>query len=159
MPQVNSKGFITLDAQGTETATYTRIAEVLSRDNTNNPASLTVGNESVPLTEESATLLAATARMLAEGKQVTIATTESELSTFDAAKLLGVSRQHLIQLCDAGKLPYRREGTHRRLALEDVLAYRTRRNGERMRKHGEMVRSAIEAGEYDLDITKEEASF
>ena len=161
MPRIklNGKGVVTLDAQLADKASFARIAELLTRDDASTPASLVTGDESIQLTAGSAAFLAVAAKMLADGKQVTVATTEAELSTFEAAKLLGVSRQYLVQLCDGGKLPFRREGTHRRLALDDVLEYRTQRNEERMRKHGEMVRAAVDAGEYDLDITVEEASF
>ena len=42
------------------------------------------------------------------------------LTTGKAAKLLGVSRQHVVDLCDSGELPAVRVGAHRRIALRDV---------------------------------------
>jgi len=38
-----------------------------------------------------------------------------------------------IKLLDRGEMPYRREETHRRIALEDVLVYRNRRSAKRRR--------------------------
>jgi len=43
-----------------------------------------------------------------------------ELTTTEAARLAGVSRQHLVALCDDGRLPYRKVGSHRRLRRGDV---------------------------------------
>lgn len=45
------------------------------------------------------------------------------LTTGEAAKLLGCSRQHVVDLCDEGKLPYQTTGTHRRVLRQDLDAY------------------------------------
>jgi excisionase family DNA binding protein len=42
------------------------------------------------------------------------------LSTGEAAALLGVSRQHVVDLCDAGDLPSTWAGKHRRIRRADV---------------------------------------
>ncbi|BCJ73317.1 transcriptional regulator [Catellatospora sp. IY07-71] len=44
------------------------------------------------------------------------------LTTTEAAALLRSSRQHVVDLCERGVLPFVRVGTHRRLARADVLA-------------------------------------
>lgn len=44
------------------------------------------------------------------------------LSTGEAAAVLGVSRQHVADLCDEGFLPHSRVGKHRRLLRRDVEA-------------------------------------
>lgn len=60
------------------------------------------------------------------GQAVTVLPTEQALSTFEAAKLLGVSRPFLISnLLEAGKIPFHRIGNHRRIAISDLLAYQT----------------------------------
>ena len=47
-------------------------------------------------------------------------TGEQLLSTGEAASLLGVSRQHIVDLCEAGSLPYVWAGKHRRIRRRDV---------------------------------------
>jgi len=47
------------------------------------------------------------------------------LTTGEAASLLGTSRQHVVDLCNAGNLPYRVAGKHRRISRHDVEALRT----------------------------------
>jgi hypothetical protein len=70
--------------------------------------------------------------LAAEGKHARVVVIEDEISTSDAARLLGVSRPHLIGLLDAGQLPYRktsdRPSAHRYLKTDDVLDYRRRRS-------------------------------
>lgn len=42
------------------------------------------------------------------------------LTTGQAAEILGTSRQHVVDLCTTGRLPYTTVGTHRRVARHDV---------------------------------------
>ena len=65
--------------------------------------------------------------VLRRGLSVTVSPTSQTLTTQQAADLLGISRPTLIKALDAGKLPFHRAGSHRRLALVDVLDYRERR--------------------------------
>lgn len=90
--------------------------------------------------------------MLASGRDITVTPTDRELSSIEAARLLSVSRQYLVRLCDGGKIPYRMEGTHRRLALDDVITYRNQRNKERQERLRELIATTAEAGEYDLSV-------
>jgi excisionase family DNA binding protein len=51
---------------------------------------------------------------------------DEQLSTGEAAKLLNSSRQHVVDLCDRGLLPYTTTGTHRRVRRGDVETLRQR---------------------------------
>lgn len=66
-------------------------------------------------------------RLLIDGLSVSVIITAKDLTTTQASELLGVSRTRLIFLLNRGDLPFRLEGKHRRLSLDDVLLYRRRR--------------------------------
>jgi excisionase family DNA binding protein len=92
-----------------------------------------------------ASALAATARLFRPGKPVTILDEDAELTTTQAAHLLQVSRQYLARLLDRGAIPHRLVGTHHRIRVGDLLAYRARRRaGVR-----ELARLSDEFGIYD----------
>ena len=64
---------------------------------------------------------------LAEGLPVHLLTSKHELSTQQAADLLGLSRTYVAQLIDQGTLPAVLVGTHRRLRANDVITYKQHR--------------------------------
>ena len=66
-------------------------------------------------------------RLLADlraGHAVTILQNRHELTTEEAAKILGLSRQFLVQLLEKGEIRFHMAGTHRRLYVRDVLGLR-----------------------------------
>jgi excisionase family DNA binding protein len=63
---------------------------------------------------------------MSEGRAVTIVPAEREFSTVEAANFLNVSRPFVIKEIEAGRLPHRMVGTHRRIAFEDLQAYARR---------------------------------
>jgi excisionase family DNA binding protein len=63
-------------------------------------------------------------KTMAEGKSISLMPLDSEISTEQAAQILNVSRPHVVKLLESGTIPFTKAGTHRRIALNDVLAYK-----------------------------------
>lgn len=94
-------------------------------------------------------LLAKIVKHLRAGDGVTLVPIHAELSTIEAAELLNISRPHLIKQLQAGALPHRMVGSHRRLRLADVLDYRDRLDAQAHSALEELTRQAEELGLYD----------
>lgn len=83
---------------------------------------------------------------MAAGKAVTVTPQEPQLTTQQAAELLGVSRPTVVRLIESGELRAERNGSRRRLLLGEVLAYRERR---RQRQYAMLEATAIEIEDED----------
>ena len=129
--------------------TFAHVHEALERAHKAGcPAIVCADGESLPIPEPLYDLLIQALRQLERGRAVSIVATNQELTTQQAAETLNISRPFLIRLLDEKQLPYRMVGTHRRLALEDVLAYRQTRSKSRRKLLGELARDAQKSGTY-----------
>ncbi len=68
---------------------------------------------------------------MAAGRGVTIIPENTELTTVEAAHILNVSRPFVIKLLAEKVIPYRLVGKHRRILIDDVMAYKERIDRER----------------------------
>lgn len=82
---------------------------------------------------------------LAAGEAIQMVSADTELTSREAAELLGISRTYLVRLVDEGRIPARMVGTHRRLKASDVLAYRRDRE-ERLAKVAAIAEADAELG-------------
>jgi len=91
-------------------------------------------------------------RLLADlraGHSVTILQSKHELTTVEASKILGMSRQYLIKLLEKGDIPFHSVGTHRRLYVRDVIAYKAKRDLARRDTLNDLARREFAKGDYD----------
>ncbi len=88
---------------------------------------------------------------MAAGRGVTIIPENAELTTVEAAEILNVSRPFLIRLLEEKVIPHRKVGKHRRVRMEDVMAYKARIDEERDAVLDQLAR---EAQEQDMGYTR-----
>jgi excisionase family DNA binding protein len=104
--------------------------------------------EAVELPDELRDLLLRGVHELRRGNRVSLLSFGRLLTTQQAAELLGMSRPYLVRLLERDELPYEMVGTHRRLRLDDVLAYRRARSEHRREILRELSRDADDLGIY-----------
>jgi excisionase family DNA binding protein len=91
-------------------------------------------------------------RLLADlraGHSVTILQNRHELTTVETSKILGMSRQFLVQLLEKGEIPFHMVGTHRRLYVRDVIAYKAKRDTSRRKTLDDLAKHEFAKGDYD----------
>jgi excisionase family DNA binding protein len=86
--------------------------------------------------------------LLASGQGVQVMPDAAELTTQQAADLLNVSRPYLIGLLEAGEIPYRMVGTHRRIRFEDLREYKRRDDLKRRQAADALTNLSEELGLY-----------
>jgi len=89
--------------------------------------------------------------LLNEEKSVMIVQNQAKLTTMEAASLLGVSRQFLVNLLEKGDVPYHMVGTHRRIYAQDLFQYKAQRDGRRHKVIRELAKAEANEGIYDQE--------
>jgi excisionase family DNA binding protein len=108
--------------------------------------------EALPLPAPVASVLERVAELLARGEAVSVVPVGRELTSQQAADLLNVSRQYLVRLLDGGRIPYSKTGKHRRLRIEDVIAFRQKRDAERRSGLHDLTQLTEDFGGYESEL-------
>jgi len=87
---------------------------------------------------------------LSEGKSVAIIQDETTLTTVEASNMLGVSRQFFVNLLKRGEIQHHLVGTHRRVYVRDILAYKAKRDAHRRKILDDLVQAEVNEGVYDV---------
>jgi excisionase family DNA binding protein len=100
--------------------------------------------QTVTLPAEAFRLLVEIVNEMANGNAVSIVPMHVEVTTQQAADFLNVSRPFFISLLDMGRPPFRKVGTHRRIRMADLLAYKQRDDEARRKVLDELAAIAQE---------------
>jgi excisionase family DNA binding protein len=90
-------------------------------------------------------------RLLADlraGNSITILHSKHQLTTIEASKILGMSRQFLVTLLEKGEIPFHQVGTHRRMYVRDVMAYKAKRDSARRDTLNQLAKREFAKGDY-----------
>jgi excisionase family DNA binding protein len=145
-------GIFTLTDEGTseeERRRLQEIAQLIVHQATTAPKLVFAEGQEAQLPDLVYQLLRDAVRTLARGEAVSLIPLHQQLTTQQAADLLGVSRQYLVRLLDRGAIPFQRAGSHRRVIYADLLAYQRERKQERREALREITRLSEELGLYD----------
>lgn len=86
---------------------------------------------------------------LARGEAVVLAAAGEDLTTEEAADLLGISRTYLVEMLERDEIPYSKTGSHRRIRRRDLLIYKQRRDAARREGLRQITRLSQELGLYE----------
>lgn len=136
-------------AREDERSDIVSIERSLEQGDTRRPRLVGPDDQVMILPEPLYRVLLEAARELGDGNGVALLAFAQELTTQQAADILNVSRPHVVSLLEADKIPFHKVGTHRRVHLRDLLAYKHQRDDARRRSLDAMVDQAQELGLYE----------
>jgi len=101
-----------------------------------------VANHSVVLPTSAFDALLELLDLLSHGSGLRIVPIDEELTTEEAARMLGVSRPHLVKLLEKGELPFTKVGARRRVRAADLARYVELRTEQQRASRAEFDRIA-----------------
>jgi excisionase family DNA binding protein len=122
--------------------------EDLLEPSTINSQIISISGEAIDLPQPVLNLLRQMVHELLQGNSVTIVPIHKELTTQEAADILNVSRQYLVELLEAQTIPYSKVGTHRRIRFGDLMNYKNDRDAKRREGLSQMTKKSQKLGLY-----------
>ena len=114
------------------------------------PARLRLGDDQeIALPVAAVELIREALTLERDGKGFLLLEEDAEVSPEKAAEMLRVSRPTLLKKLDGGEIPFHYVGSHRRIAVADVLAYRHTQKERAQTALRQMRDEADEMGIYE----------
>lgn len=132
-----------------ERATIAAVEAFLMRQIADSAKLVGPDGETIPLPASAFRVLKDVIHQLARGNAVSIVPVHMELTTQEAANLLNMSRQYLVQLLERDEIPFHKTGTHRRILFGDLMAYKRQRDSARRAGLRRLTQLSEELGLYD----------
>jgi len=85
---------------------------------------------------------------MARGNALTVIPFHAELTTQNAADMLGVSRPFIIKQIESGALRHRMVGKHRRILFHDLMEYKHKMEADRDRALSDLAAESQRLGHY-----------
>lgn len=98
-----------------------------------------------PIPDEIFRILDRVTNALAAGQGITVVPQGTTMTTQQAADFLGISRPTLVRLLESGNIAFEKPGRHRRVRLDDLIAYQARSRAERRDARRELQRANLKA--------------
>jgi excisionase family DNA binding protein len=107
----------------------------------------------IPLPEHIFQMLVKVVEEMRRGRAIVLMPEDEAFTTQAAANYLGMSRQYLVKLLEAGEIRFHRVGSHRRVTFKDLRTYEKRRDADRRKSLGGLFSKLQQEGYYDTDYT------
>lgn len=140
----------TKEEQEQAMASYDALAATLKHLKDENPEiEIEETKELIKVPLNALKLLAQVLKAMSEGNPISIVPVAAEMTTQAAADIIGCSRPHLVKLLEEGVIPFSKVGRHRRVRIEDVVAYKKQMKEKQRQALIEMMRTDEDYGLYD----------
>ena len=94
-------------------------------------------------------LLGEILKAMAQGNPISIVPVAAEVTTQQAAEMVGCSRPFLVKLLEEGKIEFTKVGRHRRIMFEDIVKYKKKMKEEQKKHIVDIMNFDEEIGMYD----------
>lgn len=146
---LTQKEYNPIVSTGYERITLAKIETALSNQDDQSAKFISINGQTIELPNSLVEALKQIVSYLGEGNAISITTVNAELGTQLAADLLNVPKSYLIGLLETGEIPFHMVGTHHKICLDDLMAYKKKSDAVRRQALRELTQWSEELGLYD----------
>lgn len=141
---------ISKDEQKMAFESYDALASVIRQLKSNDPEiEVEETGEKIKIPIKALKFLGDMLKAMSEGRFISLMPVATEVTTQQAAEILGCSRPHLVKLLENGAINFTKVGKHRRIKFEDVLQYRKESKAAQKKHITDIMSFDEETGLYD----------